>query len=182
MRNATRTLLFLTTTLALQNIGQGQSFGTIDETYATSGIAAFNDHGEEYPVDLVLRTNGSEFLLCSQYINDISTATIRAVTSAGDPDNSFSTDGWRSVSFANENVAFLDGEVDAIGRLVVFGGVGTEEPDIDPLVQRFEANGNADPTLGSAQGVRLSFPGGAYAVDGTILSTGKMVVLLGTVV
>ncbi len=175
MHNTTRAFLLIAV-LSFPFNGRCQSFGTIDESYASSGVAIFNDHGSEYPLDLVLRPNGSEYILSVDI--DLGTATILAVTPEGSPDNSFSGDGWLSVSSPNEDVGFLDGKVDASGRLVVFGGVGPEEPDFDPLIQRYQTNGSLDASFGGPQGLRLSYPGGAVAVDGAILLDGKMVVLL----
>lgn len=177
MRHNSRVFLFLIAPLTFPLTGRCQSFGTVDETYATNGVATFNDHGEEFTLDLVLRPNGNEFMLCAQFINDLSVATIRSITGAGGPDNSFSGDGWLSTAFTNENVVFMDGKVDANGRLVVFGGAGTEEPDIDLVVQRYQTGGSVDATFGGPQGVRLPYSGGAYGVEGVILPDGKMIVV-----
>lgn len=99
------------------------SSGTLDNSYATSGVGLFDVAGNDYPNAMKALANGKMVITGSGYINSSTTdGYIARVNADGTMDNSFGTNGVTITSIRpTEEDNFLDLEIQADGKVVIVG-------------------------------------------------------------
>ena len=104
------------------------------------------------------------------------------LTSGGDLDTTFSTDGRAEINFLSENFALGDVIVDSQGRIIVVGGTSGsvigQTPPSDWVIWRFTTGGSLDTGFNGDGVVTTDFGGNLseYAVGVAMLPNGKMIV------
>jgi uncharacterized delta-60 repeat protein len=148
------------------------SSGAIDTTYGGgTGQRVVDFGGLDLPLRMTLDSSGRAVVAGT---TDLGDATLFRLTTSGDLDTTFSTDGKMLVDFGGSGDGATGVAIDSAGGIII-GGTGGANDDL--VVARILSDGTVDTTFGTSGFAYASFgPGADEGEDLAIDSTGKIVI------
>jgi uncharacterized delta-60 repeat protein len=144
--------------------------GEPDTTFGPDGYRTAKQAGVFYNGDV--QPDGRIVAIGEDYGND---ATVYRFTTGGEPDQSFSEDGWVGLDLGSDEDAYALG-LQKDGKIVV---AGSTEAGYDATVWRVNGDGTPDRGFGFSGGLALPATGLQEAADVALQPDGK-IVLVGT--
>jgi uncharacterized delta-60 repeat protein len=142
--------------------------GEPDTTFGPEGYRTAKQAGMFYAGDV--QPDGRIVATGEDFGND---ATIHRFTTAGEPDESFSQDGWVGLDLGSEEAAYAL-RLQNDGKIVV---AGATEAGYDATVWRVNGDGTPDRGFGENGGLALPATGIQEAADLALQPDGKIVVV-----
>ncbi len=153
--------------------------GGLVSSFGDAGIARFRRDAtaEHYPVDVV-EAAGGDFLVAGTTVSgSVSRGFVSRLSSDGDLDTSFGTDGFVTISsdngYARAEIVAL-GLLDGGGLVAVGSGRTTSNAAAMPIVARMTADGALDTTYGSNSDGIARINLSMTVINGLILPSGQV--------
>jgi uncharacterized delta-60 repeat protein len=151
-----------------------ESDGDLDPTFGDAGIATIDLGTPNDFASAVALQPGGEIVLAGDAEGSGSDLGVARLDDHGDPDGSFSGDGWETLDLGAEEFGSDIGIQDD-GRIVVAGSTGADQFDADFALVRFLPEGGPDDTFSDDGVETTNFDGGDFADGLAIQPDGKLV-------